>query len=375
MTRIEELPYWPALLASCKLPRAMVKEIIYQWCVAESRSLADLFELSRTELEQRFSLDEGQIQQLHAAQAAASEWGATLDGLAQEQVYLLTRDDPAYPEPLVQRLGELRLPYYLFLQGNVALLAEPTLSILGGSQPTPLGEEVTRDLAERLAAGGYQLLGNYARGVDRTALDTARRAQGPAVILLPLGIEAFRSVGVPLDDGLRAGRLLVTSPYTPQQPYTLALGSASLGLITAWSEAICLVEPDVSPEDWPNIEKAIDGQVLFLVWTGGTDEITESWIEAGALPFGDATSASASLNEVLGLPPAIVDADEDGQSIDDLAGVEPISFADAEEAIEALGRGGRVPAKLAERLRNSEWPGDIEVFDLDTAPSSEPTDR
>jgi hypothetical protein len=48
----------------------------------------------------------------------------------------------------------------------------------------------------------------------------------------------------------------------------------------------------------------------------------------------------------------------EGIAIDDLPGVEPIAFHDADSAIETLGRSGRVPEALARRLREAKWEDD-----------------
>ena len=57
--------------------------------------------------------------------------------------------------------------------------------------------------------------------------------------------------------------------------------------------------------------------------------------------------------------------EELGPEPDALPGVEPIVFHDADEAIDILGRSGRVPPSLARRLRESGMFGYQDVEDVD----------
>jgi DNA processing protein len=93
----------------------------------------------------------------------------------QPQATILTRSDPRYP-PLLAEIPDA--PPVLFVRGDPLLLAEPQIAIVGSRNPSPQGQQVTRELASRLAAWGLVVTSGLATGVDgaahQGALETGR---------------------------------------------------------------------------------------------------------------------------------------------------------------------------------------------------------
>ncbi len=93
----------------------------------------------------------------------------------QPDAHILTPLDPRYP-PLLAEIADA--PTVLFVRGDPLLLAEPQLAIVGSRNPTPVGRDVTRELASRLAACGLVITSGLAVGVDGAAhvgaLETGR---------------------------------------------------------------------------------------------------------------------------------------------------------------------------------------------------------
>jgi DNA processing protein len=97
------------------------------------------------------------------------DWGARPDA------HILALGDPRYPP----RLAELTdAPPLLYVRGRPELLTEPQIAIVGSRHPTPLGVEITRELAYWLAARGLVVTSGLAVGIDaaahRGALATGR---------------------------------------------------------------------------------------------------------------------------------------------------------------------------------------------------------
>jgi len=76
---------------------------------------------------------------------------AALAWAEQPGAHILTPSDPRYPALLAEIADA---PTVLFVRGDPLLLAEPQIAIVGSRNPTPVGREVTRELASRLAACG-----------------------------------------------------------------------------------------------------------------------------------------------------------------------------------------------------------------------------
>nr|WP_246221628.1 DNA-processing protein DprA [Marichromatium bheemlicum] len=84
----------------------------------------------------------------------------------QPRAWVLTRDDPRYPE----RLSQLDdAPPLLYVRGDPTLLAEAQLAIVGSRNPTPGGTELTQAFARELAGYGLVVTSGLAAGVDAAA--------------------------------------------------------------------------------------------------------------------------------------------------------------------------------------------------------------
>ncbi len=118
-------------------------------------------------------LSEPMLAALRAPDAAAIS--ASLRWAEQAEAHILTLADPAYPP----RLAELSsAPPLLFVRGDLALLCEPQLAIVGSRNPTAGGVQTTRAFAAHLAGLGLVITSGMALGVDAAAhlgaLETGR---------------------------------------------------------------------------------------------------------------------------------------------------------------------------------------------------------
>lgn len=101
----------------------------------------------------------------------------------QPEAHILTRSDPRYP-PLLAEIPDP--PLVLYVRGDPLLLAEPQIAIVGSRNPSPQGQQVTRELASRLAAWGLIVTSGLAVGVDGTAHQGALEA-GRTIAVLGTG--------------------------------------------------------------------------------------------------------------------------------------------------------------------------------------------
>lgn len=91
---------------------------------------------------------------------------AALAWAEQDAATILTLDDPRYPP----RLAALDAPpAVLYVRGDVGLLADPQLAMVGSRNPTAGGLETSRAFARHLAALGLTITSGMAIGIDGAA--------------------------------------------------------------------------------------------------------------------------------------------------------------------------------------------------------------
>lgn len=89
--------------------------------------------------------------------------------------HAITFQDARYP----QLLREIKHPpLMLFVQGDIKLLQQPQLAIVGSRQPTATGREVAFDFAADLASKGLVITSGLARGIDAAAHQGALSVAG-----------------------------------------------------------------------------------------------------------------------------------------------------------------------------------------------------
>ena len=96
--------------------------------------------------------------------------------------------DPRYP-PLLREAE--RRPIALYVAGNVDVLHDPQLAVVGSRNPTPQGRETAAQLAEQLADRGLVITSGLAAGIDSAAHRGALRAEGRTIAVLGSGISVI----------------------------------------------------------------------------------------------------------------------------------------------------------------------------------------
>ncbi len=106
--------------------------------------------------------------------------------------------DPAYPDRLRQIADP---PLVLYVDGDPAWLAKPSIGIVGSRNATLYGRSAAEALASQLALRGLVITSGFARGIDAAAHGAAIRSGGATIAVLgggldipyPRGHEALRA--------------------------------------------------------------------------------------------------------------------------------------------------------------------------------------
>lgn len=100
--------------------------------------------------------------------------------------FALERGDARYPAAL---LDLERPPSPLWVRGDLATLARPTVAIVGTRRATAYAERVTAELSRSLARAGACVVSGLARGVDATAHRGALEVSGATCAVLGTGVD------------------------------------------------------------------------------------------------------------------------------------------------------------------------------------------
>ena len=176
-----ELRAWLRLLLTHDVGRAMARRLL-----AAFGSAAAVFEAHGSA--RRAVVPSAVAQQLDLQPAdldaqceQVAAWLATEPGR-----HVLTLADSQYPQALLQTADP---PLVMFAQGQLALLAQPCLAIVGSRSPTPTGADNARAFAAHLSAQGWTVVSGLALGIDGAAHDGALSGPGSTIAVVGTGLD------------------------------------------------------------------------------------------------------------------------------------------------------------------------------------------
>jgi len=370
MVNLNEAAYWLALVNSSELKLGQIKPIAQRWHLMEGKSIAQLFNLSVTDLGTRFSLTEGQARQLLKAADTHNTHLTYLKQWQAQGIQLLTLNHPHYPTRLIYTLPPRQQPLLLWAKGDTQLLSEPTITILGKPDPDPETVAFVNNLVTMLVEEKIGVVSGYGKGLDRTAFETMIITEnGYGVAVLPMGLTAFAKLTSKLDESIKNGQTLLLSPFAPDIAYKENFAEARNMLVD--SLALALLVPQVDVASQPRAEAALARGLPVLVDMTDSPE-NRALIANGAFLMTDpgevidmvqqeiiddtlqAQIAQAPASE--GQPPPSLGTKETKlapllDDEDDYAlGTEIAEPLDADEALDILSSMGNVPDSLRARL-------------------------
>jgi DNA processing protein len=99
---------------------------------------------------------------------------------------ILTCQDPDYPA-LLQEISDP--PPLLYIHGNIEVLQEPQLAMVGSRNPTAAGRQTAIDFARHLSAAGLVITSGLALGIDAAGHQGALDAGSPTIAVMGTGLD------------------------------------------------------------------------------------------------------------------------------------------------------------------------------------------
>jgi DNA processing protein len=116
----------------------------------------------------------------------ASSLSTTLTWLQDAQNHVITLADNLYPKQLLEITTP---PAILYAKGNLTLLENPCVAMVGSRNATPQGEKNAEDFAENLCRQGLTVVSGMALGIDGAAHRGALKANGATIAVVGTGLD------------------------------------------------------------------------------------------------------------------------------------------------------------------------------------------
>lgn len=142
-----------------------------------------------------------------------------LDELERKGITAVTVVSDDYPDELKNIECP---PLVLYTKGDISLLKNDKLAVVGSRKSLPLSVKIAEDYASELGDAGFTLVTGIAEGVDKAVLDTAIKKARPVISVIAGGIDnIYPKAHVQLAERITEHGLII-SEYPPEvapKPY------------------------------------------------------------------------------------------------------------------------------------------------------------
>lgn len=245
-----------------------------------------LLGLSAADMRASLNMSDDEAERLARLLDRGGSLAIELERLASLGIWAVTRADAHYPQRLRQRLREAA-PTVLFGSGEMALLAQPGLAVVGSRRTDDKGQQMASLIGNACGRSGLVLYSGGARGVDSIATQAALEARGTAVGILAHSLEkAIR----PPDTraALARGDLSLVTPYVPNAGFSVGAAMGRNKLIYALADYALVVASDPGKGGtWAGATEALKARWVPVFVLEGPDvpEGNRLLLQKGALPF------------------------------------------------------------------------------------------
>ncbi|MEG3900636.1 DNA-processing protein DprA [Microcoleus sp. B4-C5] len=220
-------------------------------------------------------------------------------------LWILGRSDSQYPKRLKQILKHLA-PAILYGIGNIKLLGQGGLAIVGSRDVDEEGLDRTQRVAQICAEEEIQVISGGARGVDTAAMLSALEAGGTAVGVLADSLAASAVAGK-YRAGIKEGRLTLVSACDPNARFNVGNAMGRNKYIYALADRALVISCSVGTGGtWAGAVEALEKikDVPVFVLDDAVPEGNRQLLKRGAQPlpfplFIPGSSIRGKLREIL----------------------------------------------------------------------------
>lgn len=204
------------------------------------RSPAALQGRSADELTKALAIPVGDAERIARLLEFAGPLSAELQNLSEQSLWAVTRVDELYPAHLRRTLKH-QAPTVLFGAGDIRLLQQAGVAVVGSRNIDDAGAAFAREIAAKAVAAKLPVVSGGARGTDRIAMQAALEAGGLAFGALADSLErTARQADV--REFISDAKLVLLTPYGPAAGFSvgaamgrnkLIYGLAAFGVVVS----------------------------------------------------------------------------------------------------------------------------------------------
>ena len=260
----KELTYWLALAHVPKIKTKKKNEIIVQ-LFKQGKSVIDFFESEYSVWEDKYQLNKSEVELFLDAKKELSNYAFMVEDLLEQGYNILPITSKDYSPILKNNLGRTYAPPVIYTKGNIQIMKEKSVAIVGSRKANDISLEFTDNVAKNASKDYKVVVSGFAKGVDKQALDSALKYKGQSIIVLPQGIATFQSGFKKYYKQIIDGDVLVLSTFYPKAPWSVQLAMARNPIIYGLASEIYVAESSEKGGTWSGVMDGLrKGRMIYV---------------------------------------------------------------------------------------------------------------
>jgi predicted Rossmann fold nucleotide-binding protein DprA/Smf involved in DNA uptake len=260
----KELTYWLALAHVPKIKTKKKNEIIVQ-LFEQGKTVIDFFESEYSVWEDKYQLNKSEVQLFLDAKKELSNYAFMVEDLVEQGYNILPITSQDYSPTLKKNLGRTYAPPVIYTKGNLQIMKEKSVAIVGSRKANDRSLEFTDNVAKNASKDYKVIISGFAKGVDKQALDSALKYKGQSIIVLPQGIATFQSGFKKYYKQIIDGDVLVLSTFYPKAPWSVQLAMARNPIIYGLASEIYVAESSEKGGTWSGVMDGLrKGRMIYV---------------------------------------------------------------------------------------------------------------
>jgi DNA processing protein len=260
----KELTYWLALAHVPKSQTKKKNEIIIR-LFEKGKTIIDFFEFEQSVWENDYELNQSEIVLFEEAKKELSTYAFMVEDLLEQGYSILPITSQDYSPTLKKNLGRTYAPPVIYTKGNLQIMKEKSIAIVGSRKANDISLEFTDNVAKNASKDYKVVVSGFAKGVDKQALDSAIKYKGQSIIVLPQGIATFQSGFKKYYKQIIDGDVLVLSTFYPKAPWSVQLAMARNPIIYGLASEIYVAESSEKGGTWSGVMDGLrKGRTIYV---------------------------------------------------------------------------------------------------------------
>lgn len=257
------------------------------WLLENEMSPADLLDSTFKNRLSKISIGKLDSDRLVALLERGVMLGLAVEKWTNQGLWVLGRADSEYPKRLKLRLRH-SAPAILYGIGNIELLSEGGLAVVGSRDVDEEGVDYTQRVAQTCSEQGLQVVSGGARGVDQSAMLAVLEAGGTAVGVLADSLSKAAVAGK-YRAGIKESRLTLVSAVDPGASFNIGNAMARNKYIYAVADYALVISSSVGKGGtWAGATEALEkikDVPIFVRMQGTVPEGNRQLLKKGAKLF------------------------------------------------------------------------------------------